>query len=260
MVARLSRPAFRVQPARVVSAISIRTFFRGAAFAGAGGARLPGHGERACGQPGRGGGSVGILKSEQRRATAGSRAVERQSPQLVFLHHRRRVYCTRNSQSDRAAQQTPRFGVLSRADRAGTPGVVGAGGEPELPLAACRHVRWPRALLDLPGAGDEWRGVLSARGQRRAGHAQPHRRRAGRSPRLPIAAAGRYLGRAAGSHRASALPGRSRRKRGCERIVVAPFMRLPNKRADAVRTRHSCSVPPEARMALPTPSTYSVST
>ena len=39
-------------------------------------------------------------------------------------------------------------------DRAGAARLVGAGGEPQLSSAACRDVRRPGALLDLPGAGD----------------------------------------------------------------------------------------------------------
>ena len=84
--------------------------------------------------------------------------------------------------------------------------LVGAGGEPELPSAARRHVRRPGALLDLPGAGDRRRGILPAGGQRRAGDIGADRRAAARASRLPAAPAGRHLGRAVGADRAAGLP------------------------------------------------------
>ena len=133
--------------------------------------------------------------------------MEGQSAQLVFFHHRCRFHRARNSQPDRAAPQAPGLAVLSGPDGAGAAGVVGAGGEPQLSSAACRDVRRPGALLDLPGAGDGGQGVLSAAGQRRAAHVGAHRGTAGRPAGVSVAPGGRYFGRAPGANGAAGLSG-----------------------------------------------------
>ena len=165
---------------------------------------------RSLPQSGRGGRGPAIPQSGQRRAAARHRAVEGQAPQLVFLDHRVRLHRPRDPQSGGAAEKAPRVVVVSRADRPGAPGLVGAGGKPELPLGARGDVRRAGALLDLPGAGDGGRGVLSAAGRRRAGNPGAHRRAIRRAARLPVAANRRHLGGAAGSHRAADLPHRRR--------------------------------------------------
>ena len=87
-------------------------------------------------------------------------------------------------------------------------------------------------------AGEEF---CPPRGQRRAGHAQPHRRPAGRAPGLPVAAAGRYFGRAAGAHRAADLPGDGaaarRRARGRRAVLRLPQSRRP---VAAITCRRIC--------------------
>ena len=66
---------------------------------------------------------------------------------------------------------------------------------------------------------------------------EPHRRPAGCAPGLPVAAAGRYLGRAAGSHRAADLPGDGaaarRRARGRRAVLRLPQPRRPVQRSPA---------------------------
>ena len=54
--------------------------------------------------------------------------------------------------------------VVSRADRSRAARLVGAGGEPQLPSAACLDVRRASAMLDLPRARDGGRRILSADG------------------------------------------------------------------------------------------------
>ena len=96
----------------------------------------------------------------------GDRAVEGQSPQLVFFHYRRGLHRARNPQSARTPPQAPRLDIVSRPDRACAARLVGAGSEPQLPSAARGDVRGPGPVLDLPGAGDGRRGALPAGGQR----------------------------------------------------------------------------------------------
>ena len=115
--------------------------------------------------------SVDVGKKEyadlkaQCAATGRDCRVARSASRRLFRHHRRHLRRTRGPQCARARPQAPRLHLISRADGACAPRLVGAGGQPEFPSATRGNVRRPRPLLDLPGAGHGGAGVLSGAGQ-----------------------------------------------------------------------------------------------
>ena len=213
MAARVSWAAPRVQPATALPPPALRAVCRRAPAAGAVGARLHGDGPGALPRTPR-------QRRPRRNISArptprsGSRSrIGRTAAERVFLHHRRGLRRARAAQSSRAPEPAPGVDFVSGPDRAGAAQLVGAGGEPQLPPAACLDVRRAGALLHLPGAGDGGRGELPAGRRRRAGHARAHRAPRRCAARLPTAPAGRRFDRAAGAHRAAGLPGGGSPKR-----------------------------------------------
>ena len=157
LAAWLPRPAFRVQPPLLVPAMPVRACsrWRCCCRCWRRSASSPWAGARR--QHGRGGqGGAGFPQPRQRRAAAWRSRSGRRKPSTPTspssgLRSSRGKSATCSNAAASVSSRCPYPGPDCPARAAG---LVGAGGEPELPPAARLDVRGQGAVLDLPGQGD----------------------------------------------------------------------------------------------------------
>ena len=236
LASRLPRAALCVQPAAAVPAVPAGPVCHRAAAAGPLGARIYRDGTRGCGEPHRG---RGVAELSEPRPTPRSAWRSAQWKDSLLNWYFTIILAAFVAREIRNLIERRRKGLdqgeLSRPDRQHSARLVGAGGEPQLSPAACGDVRRAGAMLDLPGPGGGRGRALSAAGEGRAGHADPHRRTGRRASGVSVAAAGQRLGRARGPHRAPGLSCGSAAPRRRERYRRA-LLRFPEPRGADVRS------------------------